>query len=118
MAQDTPQEELLRQMAQVLKRFEKRGDLAAIENRTDWDTLVESQTDEQRELLQELARFIDLWRYLQERHQKLGREIVDAIAQVHRLPIVHRISELRTINQKLMERVGDAHQSAQSGRFV
>lgn len=112
MANDIPQAELLRQLADVLKCIEKGGKLAAIEDRDDWDTLVESQTDEQRELLQELARFTDLWRYLQEHHQKLGREIVDAIAQLHRLLIVHRISELRTINQKLMERVGDAHQNA------
>jgi hypothetical protein len=113
MANDIPQEELLRYLSQVLKCVEQSGKLAAIEDRDDWDTLVESQTDEQRELLQELARFTDLWRYLQEHNQKLGREIVDAIAQVHRLPILQRISELRTINHKLMHRVSDTHQHPQ-----
>lgn len=113
MANDIPQEELPRHLAQALKRFEKSGNLSAIENRNDWDTLVDSQADEQRELLQELARFTDLWRYLQEHNEKLGSEIVDVIAQVHRMPILQRILELRTINRKLMERVGDAHQNAQ-----
>lgn len=112
MANDIPQEELLKEIAQVLKRFEKGGNLAPIETRDDWDRLVESQTAEQPELLEELARFSDLWRYLQERNEKLGRDIVDAIAQVHRMPALQRISELRTINQKLMERIGDPHQSA------
>lgn len=113
MTNDIPQEELLKEMAQVLKRFAKGGNLAATEKREDWDTLIESQTHEQRELLQELARFTDLWRYLEEHDEKLGRDIVDAIAQVHRLPILQRISELRTINQKLLERIGDANQNAQ-----
>ena len=113
MPNDVPQEELLKKMVQVLKRLEKGCSLAPIETRDDWDRLVESQTAEQRELLQELASFSDLWRYLQEHNEKLGRDIVDAIAQLYRLPILQRISGLRTINQKLMERVEDAHQSAQ-----
>ena len=108
MANDVPQEELLKEMVQMLKRLVKGGDLAPLENRDDWETLVESQTGEQRELLQEFARFSDLWRYLHERNEKLGRDIVDGIAQLHRLPIVQRISDLKAINQKLMERIGDA----------
>ena len=112
MMDDTPQQELLEEMAKLLKRFEKGGNLASLENRDDWNTLFESQTSEERELLQALARFSDLWRYLQERDEKLGRDIVDAIFQVHRLPILQRISELKAINQKLMERIDDAHQSA------
>ena len=113
MAEDISQEKLLREIAQMLKRIAKGGDLASIENREEWDTLVESQTAEQRELLHELARFSDLWRYFQEREQKLGPDIVDVIAQLHRLPILQRVSELRTINQKLMERIGGAHDHAQ-----
>ena len=98
-------------MARALKRLEKGRNLASIENRDDWDTLVESQTAEQRELLEELARFSDLWRYLKERNEMLGRDVVDGIAQIHRFPISQRISALKMINQWLMERIGDAHQS-------
>lgn len=87
--------------------------LAPIENRDDWDALVDSEPPEDRELLKELARFTDLWRYLREREEKLGTEIVNAISQVHRLPISERISQLKAINQKLMERIGDARQGAQ-----
>lgn len=113
MTDDIPQEELLKEIAQVIKYFETSDNLAPIKFRDGWDTLVESQTAEQRDLLQELARFSDLWRYLHERNKKLGRDIVDAIAQVHRLPVLQRVTELRTINQKLLERIGDADQNAQ-----
>jgi hypothetical protein len=113
MADDNPQKKLLQGMEQLLKRFEKGGDLAPIEDRSEWDKLVESKPPEERELVKELARFADLWRYFQERKEKLGAEIVNAISQVHSLPVRERIARLKEINQKLMERVGDAGQGAQ-----
>jgi len=113
MADDNPQKELLQGMEQLLKRFEKGGDLAPIEDRNEWDKLVESKPPEERELVKELARFADLWRYFQERKEKLGPEIVNALSQVHSLPVPERIARLKEINQKLMERVGDAGQGAQ-----
>jgi hypothetical protein len=113
MADDTPQKELLQEMARLLKRFERGGDLAPIEDRDEWDKLVESKPPEERELVKELARFADLWRYFQERKEKLGPEIVNAVSQVPKLPVPERIARLKEINQKLMERVGDAGQGAQ-----
>jgi hypothetical protein len=113
MADDNLQNELLRGMAQLLKRFKKGGDLAPIEDRSEWDKLGESKPPEERELVKELARFTDLWRYFQERKEKLGPEIVNAIGQVHSLPVPERIARLNEINQKLKERVGDAGQGAQ-----
>lgn len=113
MADDKPQKELLKGMEQLLKRFEKGSDLAPIEDRNEWDKVVESKPPEERELVKELARFADLWRYFQERKEKLGPEIVNAISQVHSLPVPERIAQLKEINQKLMERVGDAGQGAQ-----
>lgn len=107
MADDTPQKELLQEMARLFKRIEKGGDLAPLEDRSEWDKLVESKPPEERELLQELARFADLWRYFQERRETLGCEIVNAIAEVHKLSIPERTKRLREINQRLMERVGD-----------
>src|SRR5262249_36966978 len=98
---------------QLFKRFEKDGDLGPIEDRNEWDKLVESKPPEERELVKELARFADLWRYFQERKEKLGPEIVNAISQVNSLPVPERIARLKEINQKLMERVGDAGQGGQ-----
>ncbi len=113
MADDNRQKELLQEMAQLFKRFEKGGDLAPIEDRNEWDKLVESKPPEERELVKELARFADLWRYFQERKEKLGPEIVSALSQVNQLPVPERTARLKEINQKLMERVGDAGQGAQ-----
>jgi hypothetical protein len=113
MADDNPQKELLQGMEQLLKRFAKGGELAPIEDRSEWERLVESKPPEERELIEELARFADLWRYFQERKEKLGPEIVNAISQVHSLPVPERIVRLKEINQKLMERVSDAGQGAQ-----
>jgi hypothetical protein len=113
MTDDSPQKELLQEMARLFKRFEKGGDIAPIEDRNEWDKLVESKPPEERELVKELARFADLWRYFQERNEKLGPEIVNAISVVHQLPVPERTARLKEINQKLMERVGDAGPGAQ-----
>ena len=113
MSNDAPQKELLQEMARLFKRFQKDGDLAPIEDHSEWERLVESEPPEERELLNELARFADLWRYFHEQKEKLGPEIVNAISQVHNLPVPERIERLKEINQKLMERVGDAGEGAQ-----
>ena len=113
MTDDTPQEDLLKEMGRLLKRFNKGGDLAPIEDRNEWDKLVASKPPEERELIGELTRFADLWRYLEERKEKLGPEIVKAVSEVPNLPVPERIIRLKEINQKLMERVGDAGEGAQ-----
>lgn len=112
MTDDTPQEDLLKEMGRLLKRFNKGGDLAPIEDRNEWDKIVASKPPEERELIGELTRFADLWRYFQERKEKLGPEIVKAVSEVPKLPVPERISRLKEINQKLMERVSDAGEGA------
>ena len=113
MKNDNSQKELLQEMARLFERFEKGGDLAPIEDRDEWDKLAESKPPEERELVKELARFADLWRYFQERNEKLGPEIVNAISVVHQFPIPERTARLQEINRKLMERIGDAGAGAQ-----
>lgn len=112
MVDDTPQTDLLKEMARLFKRFDKGGDLAPIDDRNEWDKLVASKPPEDRELLGELTRFADLWRYFQERKEKLGPEIVKAVRVVPNLPVPERIARLKEINQELMERVGDAGEGA------
>ncbi len=113
MSDDAPQKSVLQEMARLFKVFEKGRDRSPIEDRAEWDRLVESKSPEEQELVGELARFADLWRYLQEEKEKLGPEIVDAVSQLHNLPRPERIAQLKEINQKLMERVPDAGESAQ-----
>ena len=113
MANDAPQKELLQEMSRLFKRFDRDGDLAPIEDREEWDRQIEFTPPEERELVKELAQFVDLWRYFQEQRKKLGAEIVGAFSEVHKLAMPARVARLKEINQKLMERVSDAGQGRQ-----
>lgn len=107
MSNDTAQETLLKEQARLFRRFNAGGDLVPIENRDQWDELVRSNPPEEQELVNELARFADLWRYLRERNEKLGPAIVKALAEVHKMPVALRAGRVREINQRLMDRVAD-----------
>jgi hypothetical protein len=113
MSDDTPQRKLLDEMVRLFGRCRSGGDLAPAADHQQWDKLVDAKSPGERELLQELARCSDLWRYFQERKEKLGPEIVDAISCVHKFPVAERIERLKEINQKLMERIGGAREDAQ-----
>jgi len=113
MTDENAQQQLLEAMARLFKRFALEGDLGPLEERSEWEKLVDAQPPEQRELLEELAHFADLWRYLQEHNERLGPEIVDAISSIHRLPVSERMARVKEINQKLMERIVDAGESTQ-----
>ena len=107
MSNDTAQQKLLQELERFFRRFKPSGDLAPIEDRDEWEALVSSQLPAEQELLNELARFADLWRYLQERNEKLGPAIVAAIGEAHKLPPVLRAERIRDINQELMRRIGE-----------
>lgn len=113
MAKDNKQNQFSAEVSKLLNRFRPGGDLAPIEDRGEWDKLVGSKPPEERDLLEQLARFSDLWRYFQERKQKLGPEIVNRLQGLNKLPVPERVQRLKDINQKLMERVGDAGPGAQ-----
>ncbi len=114
MSENNPRKELLEVMTLVGKRLGSGGDLAPIEDREEWEKLVASKPPEERQLLEELARFVDLWRYFRERNERLGPKMVGAVRELHSLPIAERIERLKQINLELMERVGDGGQGAQS----
>jgi hypothetical protein len=76
----------------------------------EWERAVNSNPPESDDLLRELARFADLWRYLQEREEKLGPEIVGDAGRVHRLSVSERVGQLKEINRG----VDDAGKGTQS----
>jgi hypothetical protein len=108
MSSDTPQRTLLQELGRFVRRFKAGGDLAPIKDRDQWDELVRSNPPREQELVNELARFADLWRHLQERNEKLGPEIVKALAEVHKLPVALRAARVREINQELMRRISES----------
>ena len=107
-------EQRLRRIMQMLRQMQPGGELAAFASRQEWERLVDSNPPESQDLLRELARFADLWRYFQEREEKLGPEIVRDVGQVHRLNLAERASQLKDINRRLMQRVNDASKGTQS----
>jgi hypothetical protein len=108
MSKGTPQEALLQELARFFRRFKPGGDLAPIDDRDEWEKLIRSNPPpEEQELVNELARFADLWRYFQDRNEKLGPEIVKALGEVHKLPVALRAARVREINQELMKRIGE-----------
>ena len=113
MTDENAQQQLFEAMERLFKRFAQDGDLGPLEDRSEWEKLVDAQPPEERDLLRELAHFADLWRYLQEHNERLGPEIVDAISGVHSVPVCERMARLKEINQKLMERIVDAGESTQ-----
>jgi hypothetical protein len=108
MANKDVQSDLVVEVMKLLQKFQPGGDLGPIEDRDAWEERMQSHAPQDRELLQELTRFADLWRYFQESKEKLGPEVLAALEDVPRLPVPERIQRLRKINQKLMERIPDA----------
>jgi hypothetical protein len=108
MANKDVQSDLIGEVMKLLQKFQPGGDLGPIEDRDEWEERVRSHAPQDRELLQELTRFADLWRYFQENKDKLGPEVLAALKEVPQLSVPERIERMREINQKLMERIPDA----------
>lgn len=112
MANDDVQNDLVVEVMNLVGRYQAGGDYGPVEDRAEWEKLLASKSPEERELLEQLARFADLWRYFRERKEKLGGEVLNALKQVKTMPVPERIALFREINLKLMERVGDAGSGA------
>lgn len=108
MPDNDPQHDLVFEVMKLLQNFHAGGKAGPLEDRGEWEQRVQSHPPQDRELLQELTRFADLWRYFQDSKEKLGPDIVAALKEVPTLTVVQRIERMREINHKLMERVPDA----------
>lgn len=102
------QNDLVVEVMKLLQKFQLGGELGPIENRDEWEKRVQSHAPHDRELLQELTRFADLWRYFQNNKEKLAPEVLATLKEVPGLAVPERIDRMRKINQKLMERIPDA----------
>jgi hypothetical protein len=111
MPDEDIQNELLVEVMKLLRKFQPGGESGPILDRDEWEKRVQSHASPERELLQELSRFDDLWRYFQENGEKLGPEIISALKEMPKLAVAGRIQRMREINQKLLERIPDAGKS-------
>ncbi len=108
MANDDVQNDLVVEVINLVGKFQSGGDCGPVEDRAEWEKLLASKSPEERELLGQLARFADIWRYFRERKEKLGGEVLNALKQIKTMSVPERIELFREINLKLMERFGDA----------
>ena len=104
----------LRRIARLLEQVGPGGELEPFSSRQEWERVVDSNPPELQNLLRELARFADLWRYFQEREERLGSEIVGDVGRVHRLNLAERVILFKDINRRLMQRVNDGGKGTQS----
>ena len=108
MPDEDIQKDLLVEVMKLLQRFQPGGESGPISDRDEWEKRVQSHVSPDRELLHELTRFDDLWRYFQENRERVGPEILSALKEMPKLAVRERIQRMREINQKLMERIPDA----------
>lgn len=108
MTNENKQSDLLVEVMKLLQKFQPGGESGPIADRDEWEKRVQSHAPQDRELLEELTRFGDIWRYFQENKMNLGLAILSALKEMPRLAVPERIQRMREINQKLMERIPDA----------
>lgn len=111
MPKQKPEDTLGAEIAKVLLEFQPGGKFGPIEDRAEFEKLIESLPPEEQELTRELTTHADLLRYFAERKIKTGSDIADAMFAAAKLPVPERIARIREINRVLMERLNHADQS-------
>jgi hypothetical protein len=107
MQEKLPSEQFAQELISLLKRLGPEGEIPPVKDVDEWEQKLKSLAQDEGDLTRELARFVDLWRYLRERGTALGEEIVQSMAQLRTLTLDARIFRLREINQDLLRRIGN-----------
>lgn len=111
MSEKKPEDALAAEIAKVLEQFQPGGQFGPIEDRNEFEKLIESLPPQEQELTRELTHHADLLRYFVERKMKTGSDIADAMFAAGKLPITERIERIRNINQILLERLSRVGQT-------
>src|SRR5690349_11393837 len=106
-------QQFLREIKRLLRHSRRGGDLEPAATMEEWERTIASAPESSRELLRELARFADLWRFLSEREQDLGESVVEEIGALHMLAPAERLLRVKQINRKLMRRIEHAGRGSQ-----
>ncbi len=87
-----------------LSQFEPGGTRGPIEDANEFEDLIGAITDpEKREFLKEASRFATTWQYLSSVGMQIPPEIAAQVLQLVDLAGPDRITQMRNINQQLME---------------
>ena len=71
--------QFLREIQRLVRHSLPGADLEPVASVEEWEKTIAAAPESSRELLRELARFADLWRFLSEREQDLGESVVSDI---------------------------------------
>ena len=110
MTKQKPEDKLAAEIAEVLLQFQPGGRFGPIDDRAEFDKLLDSLPPDEKELTRELTHYADLLRYFAEQNLKTGSDIADAMFAAAKLPVPERTARIREINQVLMERLNRAGQ--------
>jgi hypothetical protein len=93
-----------------LDRFESGGTLGPIEDRDEYEQLVNSLPPVQKELAQESTRLADLCQYFSAQKIDIPPQVVEPVGTLRRLAIPERIRALKQVNRALMGYLNDVGQ--------
>jgi hypothetical protein len=110
MPKQKPEDALAGEIAKMLLQFQPGGKFGPIEDRAEFDKLIESLPPDEQELTRELTHHADLLRYFAEQKLKTGSDIADAMFAAAKLPVPERTARIHEINHVLMERLNRADQ--------
>ena len=96
--------------AAPLDKFEPGGELGPIEDRNEYEQLINSLPPDQQELAQESTRLADLCLYFSQQKMDVPPEVLEQVGRLSRLAIADRIRTLKDMNRVLMEYLNDVGQ--------
>jgi hypothetical protein len=94
-------------------KFDMGGELGPIEDRNEFERLLDALPPDQEELAEENARFADLCRYFSDKKTDIPPQVLDQVGTLARLPIVDRTRVLKDANRTLMEYLSDVGEDPQ-----
>jgi hypothetical protein len=106
-------DEMTEEILKIFDHFAPGGKMGAIEDPAEYERLTSALPPLERELNREVTNFIRLVDFFGRIKVALGQDVADAMFAAARLPVEERIGRVREINEMLMQRLGDAGQSAE-----
>jgi hypothetical protein len=91
-------------------RLSPGGKSGPIEDRAEYEALVNSLPPDQKEFVTVATRFAKLWEYCTEHNIELPSDLAEVMSNLPKLAHEERIALLERINQVLMECEHDANQ--------
>jgi hypothetical protein len=90
-------------LGKIGKRFGQGGKLTPIDDRAEYEHQMNELPAEQKALTEQLTRYADLCRYFAEHRMQVPPHIVRAVNDLSSLPTEERTSQMKQINQEVME---------------